>query len=714
MTMERMGFFAVVEGIQGYLENVRKMQEAQEREAQALERVARQHQTASSQIQSANAKTAESAAKVGGSSGGIATLAKNLVTAAAAAASTYVSFRLLESSLETTQKLGDQVHELGLRFGITAEQGSRLIFTADQLGVGGDALSRGLGILSRNMLQVQETEDGMINAGTPAAKVLSSLGINALDSGGKIRPLNDILNDLADVFQKNLSAEQRNGVAMQLFGRSGAELIPILMQGRDGLKAWADQSDRLGNTLSQKQVDDIHQYTLAQKEFQAVIKGIEIEVATGVMPTLTELGHWFADHRDDVANFIQAAMRYLGTFATDISRGLKVINDALSFIPDNEGTIIAATVAIGAAMATAFGPASVAFIGLAGIVALLGQIESNKGLELPFGLGTLGGKKTAGSDLKELYRQKDLLNGDVTSLTAGGGIQNIINKSLLSQAQQMGGLPAVQAKIDALENVSQNADLGNSYGTPEQIAAKTAAAAKAAAGGEGANLGIDFQNLAKDAKAADDPVKALAADFVKTGEVTRKLAEALGLSAREAGQVEGVDAVIRKQEEAKDKAFAFAETLSKVAEAFRENAQVAGDIVLDLANKALEAENKASADVLGRPTRESAALDLREAQLKLQSDLVHARVDPQLEILKKKGEQIQTDTDQQVAAIEAQIKQIQSQGPRGTSIAPGVHITTGPAALGPVSDPQQQAINALKAEEAQIKQSGTDRKKGQR
>lgn len=712
MTLEKMGFTAVVEGVQQYLENVRKMQEAQEREAAALERVARTHQTASQQIQTDNARTAQSAERMGQSSTGIGTMAKNLVAAAAAAASTYVSFKLLATSLETTEKLGEQVHELGLRFGLTAEQGSRLIFTANALNVNSDSLSRGLGILSRNMLQVQETEDGMINTATPAAKVLASLGIAALDSGGKVRPLNDILNDLADVFQKTLTAEQRNGVAMQLFGRSGAELIPILLQGKDGLKQWADQSDRLGNTLSQKQVEDIHQYTLAQKEFQAVIRGIEIDVATGIMPTLTNLGHWFADHRDDVAGFVQNALRYTTMFVTEFVRGMGLVTDALEWLVKNQYTVIGAIVAIGAAFVWV-NPVAAAFAGAGGLIALVGLFsEANdtaSAATLRLKLHILDMAESGIEAMGELLKLMALAS--LGPLGLPGAISKVVGGPDLNPFSR---------PIDALVGGAQSGidKIANRKGIESALLQATAreqgAAAAKGGGNEGTgipNLGVDFQNLAKGAAAADDPLKQLAGDFVKTGEVTRKLAERLNLSAEEAGQVEGIDAVIRKQDEAKDKAFAFAETLSKVAEAFRENAQVAGDIVLDLAQKALEAENKAASDVLGRPTREQAALDLREAQLKLQADLVHARVDPQLEILKKRGEQIQKDTDDQVAAIEQQIKQIQSQGPRGASIPPGVHITTGPAPVGPVSDPQQQAINALKAEEAQIKQSGQDRKK---
>jgi hypothetical protein len=721
--MEQMGFFAVVEGVQQYLENIKKMQAAQEQEAKSVQDVANKHNQASAQIiratqqtsaaqQSAtmqaleragvvtksNEAVAGSAEKAGTSTAtNFAKAAGSMIAAAAAAAAMYVGLRQLESAVETTTKLGESVHQMEIQLGLSAEQASRLIYAANALGVPVDTLQRGLLILSRNMLQVQETEDGMINAATPAAKVLASLGIQVLDSNGKLRSMADLLPDISRAFESTIAPQQRAGVAMQLFGRSGAALLPFLVQGPEGIAKLNAESDKYGNTLSQKQVDAIHQAEIANRQYQAAIKGLQITFATEMLPTLTTFAQFFSQNLPTISalvdRFFAGLGGSIGVFVvlarvqiTGLRNTFHDIADMISGIVDLVSDLAHGRWSaawedlknIGLKAFHAFIDSLVAMFGLipnaaiaateAAVNGMIDVLNSVPAIKTPGFLNDIPGSGKLGLGNRTIFGGTDISHVDIPRLPVGS----------LALPHFGGGGGGEDATDKAL-------------------------------GGAGAT----FLDLGPKVAKVDSQLKSLAAEFEKTGNISEELAKKLGLTAEQAGRVEGYDAVIRATADADKKSFEYSETLAKVAQAFQDSAKVASKIVLDLAQSALDAANKAAGDVLGKETVEQANLNLKDAQQKLQLDLVKQRVDPQLEILKRRGEEITKDTDNQVAGIEQQIKALQALPTRrGALLPPGVAITTGPAPLVPPQmDPVQMEINALKQREADIKKSGDLQKK---
>src|SRR5467141_656260 len=69
--------------------------------------------------------------------------------------------------------------------------------------------------------------------GAAAQGILRELGVTAKNN-------KEALLQTADAFQKMTDPVQRANAAVALFGRSGLNMIPVLMKGRDGIKEWED------------------------------------------------------------------------------------------------------------------------------------------------------------------------------------------------------------------------------------------------------------------------------------------------------------------------------------------------------------------------------------------------------------------------------------------------------------------------------------------
>jgi len=178
------------------------------------------------------------------------------------------------SAASTTTDLGREVMKLQRYTGMNAESASKLAYAAKMSGVGVDDLAVGIGKLSKTM------------ANTP--EKLGKFGVEAKTSDGNLRKMSDVLGDVADRFRKMGPGTESTAAALDLFGRSGANLLPFLFKGRDGIKELSDEADKMGLVLSQDNVDAVKKNIVAQRELSAAVNGAKVQIGNQMLPILTK------------------------------------------------------------------------------------------------------------------------------------------------------------------------------------------------------------------------------------------------------------------------------------------------------------------------------------------------------------------------------------------------------------------------------------------
>lgn len=131
---------------------------------------------------------------------------------------------------------------------------------AEQAGVGTDALqilqfAGAAAGVSAEQLQgaLQQLTRRIGEAGTGSgemAKAFYELGISARNTDGSLRSTEDVLGDIADRIAAAEDPAERARIAVELFGRSGQTLLPILSQGRAGLQEFEASARAAGVVLS--------------------------------------------------------------------------------------------------------------------------------------------------------------------------------------------------------------------------------------------------------------------------------------------------------------------------------------------------------------------------------------------------------------------------------------------------------------------------------
>lgn len=214
-------------------------------------------------------------------------LAANVATAVAAAG--IAAGVALGHAVKAAANHADELSKSAQKIGVTVEALSRLEWAAKLSDVSLEQLTGGLGRLSRQMLEVATGSTG------PAATAFAALGVAVTDAAGNLRSSDEVFADIADRFGRMEDGATKTALAIQIFGKAGAELIPLLNAGRDGLKEMADESDRLGQTISSETGKAAEEFNDNLTRLDAVLSGLANRVMAESIPALRDLTATMAD-----------------------------------------------------------------------------------------------------------------------------------------------------------------------------------------------------------------------------------------------------------------------------------------------------------------------------------------------------------------------------------------------------------------------------------
>ena len=197
------------------------------------------------------------------------------------------AFHSLKESISKAIELADRMDELAEMIGLSVEKLSGLRFAADLSGVSMDALTTNLTKLGKAMAEsVSEP------AGT-AARTLQAMGISATDASGQLRPINDVFLDIADKFKTYEDGAGKVALATNLFGRAGAQMIPLLNQGRDGIAQLTEEAAKLGLTLDAKTIKAAAQFNDTMTKIGRIWDGMIMQLTGKLLPLLQHLADKF-------------------------------------------------------------------------------------------------------------------------------------------------------------------------------------------------------------------------------------------------------------------------------------------------------------------------------------------------------------------------------------------------------------------------------------
>jgi minor tail protein len=235
-------------------------------------------------------------------------------------------------ALKSTINDMDHLNKTSQKLGIPVEQLSSLAYAADLSDVSFEALSKGVGKLSKAMVEA---------AGKPtsdAANAFRALGVSTTDANGKLKSSEVVMGDLAAAFEGLKDGPGKTAVAMALFGKAGADLIPLLNGGRDGLKEMNDEAKAFGAVVSGTAAKQAEAFNDNMTRLGYAVKGVIVQVAERLLPILVDVSTKMVEAAKNssalelVVSALSASMKLLVTSGVLVSATMQVLGDTLSII----------------------------------------------------------------------------------------------------------------------------------------------------------------------------------------------------------------------------------------------------------------------------------------------------------------------------------------------------------------------------------------------
>ncbi|TCS71978.1 putative nucleic acid-binding Zn-ribbon protein [Sulfuritortus calidifontis] len=185
---------------------------------------------------------------------------------------------MVKSALESA----DALNKLSQRVGITVESLSTLVPAAELSGVSAQTFETGLKKLATAMLEAATGSE-------ESARRFAALGVAFQDQDGRLRATDAVLLDLADRFQAMPDGAQKSALAVQLFGKSGSELIPFLNQGREGIAALTGEMQALGVQIGGDTAAQAEAFNDALAKVKLATTSIANRVIEAFLPAMNEM-----------------------------------------------------------------------------------------------------------------------------------------------------------------------------------------------------------------------------------------------------------------------------------------------------------------------------------------------------------------------------------------------------------------------------------------
>jgi DNA-binding Xre family transcriptional regulator len=173
----------------------------------------------------------------------------------------------------------DQTRKMAQSVGVSTETMSTLAFAAKQSGVSVEALKSSL---SRLSVEAAKAAQG----GGAAQEAFRALGVSVTNSDGSLRSSREILGDLAARFAAMPDGVEKTALAVQLFGRAGAQMIPLLNQGADGLEALEERARALGVEISDRTAAQAERFNDTLDELKTLAQGVGLDIADRLLPSI--------------------------------------------------------------------------------------------------------------------------------------------------------------------------------------------------------------------------------------------------------------------------------------------------------------------------------------------------------------------------------------------------------------------------------------------
>lgn len=196
-------------------------------------------------------------------------------------ASLVVGAGIVANQLRNTINQMDELSKAAQRANLPTEEFTKLAYAGELADVSIQDLQSSLGRLAKAQGDAEK-------ATSVQGRIFDALGIATRNAEGNLRSTYEVFLDFADVFQKYQGSPEIVAAGLNIFGRSFQNLIPLLKDGSQGLRAAGDEAERLGLVFDQEAGAAAEKFNDDITRLKSAFAGIFREMAQNLLPALSE------------------------------------------------------------------------------------------------------------------------------------------------------------------------------------------------------------------------------------------------------------------------------------------------------------------------------------------------------------------------------------------------------------------------------------------
>ena len=259
-------------------------------------------------------------------------------------------------------KWADDILDLRDQTGLSLQTLQEFRHVALVAGVDADTLANAAIKLTTAMSGSADESKNVVGA-------LDKLGLAARNSAGNLIPMDDLLPQIITKLQGMDDTTTRNAIAGDIFGRSWAELAPILSMGSDEMLKAVDSAYALEGVLTDEAIEAADDFRVKWEELKESMMGMVRLVGLAVIPAMTEI---FAIIQQYVVPALMSLFMWFESLSPTTKKVILIVAAlaaALGPLLLAIGAVLAAIPIMAAGFAALTGPIGLAVVAIGAVVA---------------------------------------------------------------------------------------------------------------------------------------------------------------------------------------------------------------------------------------------------------------------------------------------------------------------------------------------------------
>lgn len=205
----------------------------------------------------------------------------NYVMASMVAAGVAATYTLAHWS-EETFKLGHHLEDTSKKTGLGTDAIQEWRYAAQQGGTDAEALEKGA-------VKLEKSLDSLSKGKGPAVDAMRTLGISLKDPAIKAKNLEQIMYLVANAASRMADGPEKTAAFMKLFGKAGADLIPVFDEGVLGVKKYGAELRNLGGLIDSKSIGSLAEMDQKVDKLKTTFEGLKNRAVIALLPHLSDL-----------------------------------------------------------------------------------------------------------------------------------------------------------------------------------------------------------------------------------------------------------------------------------------------------------------------------------------------------------------------------------------------------------------------------------------